>query len=360
MTAGGDTNAQPHHGGSSDSVFFTAYATLVGMPASIVDRHILVFCDPRDLCRMAQVCSTLTGVRVEQNSLWRSIALQRWKALRPPPSLEAVPSAASTQHSASRDSTTHGTADFGAAGSWKARYRELLGAESSWHTGKVVGQRLDGHRASVCGAAYVGGDSQLEPRSMLLTYSADGSIKLWDRKNGMMLQWVWPSGLQGSSVICGGLINVDGSSRVLTVQRTGTINSWDAPVSRRWAAQLPGTVTGPLEQAQLYENGRRLLTLGDDGVAHEWRFEHSPHVVGGKRPAGSVGSNPFRTFQAPSSARPEVQEPDSLRFRHLRTYHGVAGQRWTAMMPSDWCSLVAMASQDCMVHFVDSERGQVR
>eukprot|EP00937_MAST-01D_sp_MAST-1D-sp2_P003435 g3435.t1 len=228
-----------------------------------------------------------------------------------------------------------------------------------WRDGNVEAMKLDGHRKRVYCTRFVGGAAHVYSHSLLLTCSADGSIKVWDRA-GSIMQWVWPSGLQGSSVICADMLRCH--KRILAVQRLGAINMWDAGSARQWTAQLPSTLVGRLEEAQLYHDSRSLLTLGDDGVAHEWLLEHpSGSADEPAQPSSSGPSGLVAASAQPSSmdGSGQGQTPGQMRSRHIRTYRGMDGQRLTAAVASDWSQLVAVATQDSAVHFIDYERGQI-
>jgi len=273
---------------------------------------------------------------------------------------------------------------------WKQRYHALLGVDKSWANGNVVAQELNGHSKAVSCTTFVEAGSDHAPQSLLLTGSHDGSVKLWDRRSGSMLQWLWPAGLQGSTVLCTRLISVEQQQRILAVHRGGEIVSWDSSATRRWSAKLPVAQVGWLSDVHIYGGGRRAMSLGDDGVAHEWVLEHAadedddcflddveedwsedePSAGGGAAAAsggagaGGAGKGKGRATKGKGNSDhvggPSGSVDGAIVCRHVRMLRAEPhGSRLTAVMPSDWMSLMAVASQDLKVHLVDSTTGQI-
>ena len=264
------------------------------------------------------------------------------------------------------------------SGCWKQRYHALLGVDKSWANGNVVAQKLNGHSEAVRCTAYVEAGSDHAPQSLLLTGSHDGSVKLWDRRSGSMLQWLWPAGLQGSTVLKCALISVEAQQRILAVHRTGEIVSWDSSASRRWSAKLPVAQVGWLADVHIFGGGRRAMSLGDDGVAHEWVLEHAAddgdeegekgwqrdRFGAGATNAALLGDNGGGAGKGKNRVGGdhvgELRSVDgTIISRHVRMLQAEHASRLTAVVPSDYTSLVAVASQDSKVHLVDSSTGQI-
>lgn len=184
-------------------------------------------------------------------------------------------------------------------------------------TGGPVGTPLR-HDERLRGAAFSRDDGRI------LTWSSDGTARLWEATTGARTGPV----LQHSDVITGAMFSSDGS-RILTSSWDGTARLWDAsngvPVA---VFKHDGRVSGAI----FSEDGHGVLTWSDDGTARQWSTatgeEAAPPLQHRDRVLGAVFSNDesrILTWSRDGDARlwdASTGAPVDPPFEHKRTLLG--------------------------------------
>ncbi|KAG2751654.1 WD40 repeat-like protein [Suillus brevipes Sb2] len=122
-------------------------------------------------------------------------------------------------------------------------------------------QKFKGHTGFVWGAIHLPGGQRI------ITCSGDGSLRVWNTKNGKQIGEDWRDGDCG---VWSMALSPDGK-KVVSGSHDGAVRLWDietCKVVKKWTGH-----TGIVKSVSWSRDGRRVLSGSWDGTARQWEVE---------------------------------------------------------------------------------------
>jgi len=151
-------------------------------------------------------------------------------------------------------------------------------------------QKFKGHTHSVTGVIHLAG------RQRIITCSDDGSLRLWNCKNGLQIGKDWRDGERRVNAIA---LSPDGKT-VASGSDDGAVRLWDierGKMINKWTGHIGG-----LQAVSWGRDGNRLLSCSGDETIKVWNVES-----GDSETLGPIATTPDATFNI---GRATVLSPD--------------------------------------------------
>ncbi|KAG2344619.1 WD40 repeat-like protein [Suillus weaverae] len=128
-------------------------------------------------------------------------------------------------------------------------------------------QKFEGHTEEIWGVIH------LPDRQRIMTYSIDGSLRVWNLKSGKQIGEDWRDGESG----VGSIALSPNGKKVVSGSEDGAVRLWDigtCKVITKWTGHTQDVVSVCWSR-----DGRRVLSGSNDGTARQWDVEKGKTIL---------------------------------------------------------------------------------